>query len=156
VLLQVIRDKTDLLGDLFAGLADAAWGVLTFLVVPILVVEDIGPIEAIKRSGSLLKQTWGEQVIGNAGIGLVMGLITFAAIATGAMLVVMAASIGGIVLAIPVGAVAVLVVAAIIATGSALNGIYRAALYRLAAEGASTGVFSDDLIRNAFVPKTSR
>ena len=64
--------------------------------------------------------------------------------------------IGGLVLAIPVGAVAVLVVAAIIAIGSALNGIYRAALYRFAAEGAATGAFSDDLIRNAFVAKKGR
>ncbi len=155
VILQVIREKADFLGDLLAGLADAAWGIITFLVVPILVVEDIGPVDAIKRSGSLLKQTWGEQVIGNAGIGLVMGLITFAAIVVGAILVVVAASVGGLVLAIPVGGVAVLFVAAIIAIGSALNGIYRAALYRFAAEGASSGVFSDDLIRNAFVAKSS-
>lgn len=156
VILQVIREKADFLGDLLAGLADAAWGIITFLVVPILVVEDIGPVDAIKRSGSLLKQTWGEQVIGNAGIGLVMGLITFAAIVVGAILVVVAASVGGLVLAIPVGGVVVLIVAAIIAIGSALNGIYRAALYRFAAEGASSGVFSDDLIRNAFVAKSSK
>jgi len=151
--LQVIRDKTDFLGDLFAGLADAAWGVLTFLVVPILVVEDIGPIEAIKRSGSLLKQTWGEQVIGNAGIGLVMWVIAVAAIVVGGALIALAASIGGIVLAVPVGAIMIFVVAAIIAIGAALKGIYTAALYRYATSGSSGGYFSDVLIQNAFVAK---
>lgn len=156
VVLQIIRDKTDFLGDLLAGLADAAWGVLTFLVVPILVVEDIGPIDAIKRSGTLLKKTWGEQVIGNAGIGLVMALIVIAAMLAGAALIAVAAAIGGPVLAILVGVAVVLVVAAIIAVGSALKGIYTAALYRYATEGSTGGFFSDDLIKNAFIAKPVR
>ena len=155
VILQIIRDKTDFLGDLFAGLANAAWGVMTFLVVPVLVVEDVGPIDALKRSPSLLKKTWGEQIIGNTGIGLVIGLIVVAAVLVGAALIAIGSAIGGVVLAVLLAVPVVLAVAAIIAVGASLKGIYTAALYRYASEGDSGTFFSEDLIRNAFVPKAS-
>ena len=44
---------------------------MTFLVLPILVIEGIGPIAAVKRSGELFKRTWGENLMTNAGIGIV-------------------------------------------------------------------------------------
>ena len=56
-----------LLGRIVASLFGLAWNIVTYLVVPILVVEGIGPIEAVKRSGALLKKTWGEQIVGNFG-----------------------------------------------------------------------------------------
>ena len=52
-----------------------AWGVVTFLVIPVLVIEDVNPVDAVKRSGQLLRQTWGEQLVGNFGIGAITGLI---------------------------------------------------------------------------------
>ena len=71
VVLQVIRSKSNAVGDVAAGVLGVAWGVATFLVVPVLVAEDIGPADAVKRSGSLLKKTWGEQVVGNVSLGLI-------------------------------------------------------------------------------------
>jgi hypothetical protein len=153
VALQAIRDKSGILGDIVAGLTELAWGLATYLVVPVLVVENVGPIDAVKRSASLLKRTWGEQVIGNAGIGLVVGLAVVAAVAAGALLIWVAAALGGIALAIGVGAVVVLGVAALVAIGAALKGVYTAALYRYAADGSVGGFFPDDLVRNAFVRK---
>jgi hypothetical protein len=44
---------------------------------PVLAVEEIGPIEAVKRSASLLKRTWGEQIAGNLGDGVGLCLATF-------------------------------------------------------------------------------
>lgn len=157
VVLQILRDKTEgIAANLFAGLLDAAWGVITYLVVPVLVVEEVGPIEAIKRSATLLKRTWGEQIIGNSGIGLVVGLAVMAAVAVAIALVAAAAAIGGVVLAVIIGVVAGLAVAAVIAVGAALRGIYTAALYRYAADGDTGAYFSADLVQNAFVPKQRR
>ena len=42
-----------LLGRIVAGLIGVTWNIATYLVVPVLVVEDVGPIEAIKRSAAL-------------------------------------------------------------------------------------------------------
>lgn len=77
-------------------LARAIWNVLrsaTLLAIPVLVVEGIGPIEAVKRSGGLLKRTWGEHVVGNLGIGLVFGLMALAVILVGGALVTVMASV---------------------------------------------------------------
>jgi hypothetical protein len=156
VVLQAIRDRSGILGDVVAGLTEIAWGVATYLVVPVLIVEEVGPIEAVKRSASLLKRTWGEQVIGNAGIGLVVGLAVVAAAIAGAVLIWIAAAIGGVILAVGVGAVVALGLATMIAIGAALKGIYTAALYRYATDGTTGAFFDESLVRNAFVPKTGR
>jgi hypothetical protein len=156
VVLQAVRERAGFVGTLFAGLLDAAWGVVTFLVIPVLVVEEVGPIEAVKRSAALLKRTWGEQLIGASGIGLVVGLAVLVVGAAAVALVAIAASIGGVILAVVVGVAAGLCVAAVIAVGAALRGIYTAALYRYAADGTSGGFFDDALIQGAFAPKKGK
>jgi len=70
-----------------------------------------------------------------------VGLVALAA-ATGVTAV--------IVLAVVLTVIAVTILAVI---GSALKGIYTAALYRYAAEGDVSGGFAPDLIQNAFAPK---
>src|SRR6185437_8830886 len=57
ILLRLLEEKVGLLG--------MAWSVTSFLVVPVLVAEDTGPIESYKRSVEMLRRTWGEQIIGN-------------------------------------------------------------------------------------------
>ena len=73
--LRAIQERAGLLGRWVAGLFGLAWTVATFLVVPVLVSENVGPVDAVKRSAELLKRTWGENVVGNVGIGFVCGLI---------------------------------------------------------------------------------
>ena len=62
-------------GGLLVAWIGVGWAIATFLVVPVLAARDIGPIEAIKESASLLRRTWGENLIGQAGLGLAFGLI---------------------------------------------------------------------------------
>ena len=71
MILQAIRQRAGILGVAVSWLAGAAWTVITWLAVPIIIVEGVGPIEAIKRSSHLLKQTWGENVIAQVGLGAV-------------------------------------------------------------------------------------
>ena len=66
-----LRDKLGFLGDLLGGVVQAAWAVLTYFVVPVLVVEGLGPIQAAKRSGAILRKTWGEAVGGEGGLAIV-------------------------------------------------------------------------------------
>lgn len=58
VLLQALksRDNNFLVRLLGSGLG-AAWTLATFLVVPVLVSRNVGPIDALKQSVSLLKKT---------------------------------------------------------------------------------------------------
>jgi hypothetical protein len=133
-----------------ASLFGAVWSIATFLVVPILVVEGIGPIEADKRSTQLLKKTWGEQLIGNFGLGAAVSVVfvgvslLFAGALTLAIGVKSTALIAGVVVAF----VSALILIALIA--SALSGIYTAAVYRYATQGTPGGMFDAALVRDAF------
>lgn len=153
MVLRSLQERAGFLGRWVIGLIGLAWSLATFLVVPILVNSDVGPVDAVKRSVELLKRTWGENLIGNAGIGVVFGLLSFAVILLGVLLVIPAigshsAAAIGIVIALIVLAVILL---ALIQT--ALQGIYAAAIYRYAEEGAASPGFDRALIANAFQPK---
>ena len=154
LVLQLLRERAGFAGAIIAALGGMAWNIVTFLVIPVLVVEGVGPIAAIKRSAGLLKKTWGEQVIGSAGIGLVFGLLGLAVgvvgIALGVLLMSAAAALGIAVIAVTV--IAVMVVSLL---GATLHGIYSAAVYEYAVGGA-TGDFDRDTLANAFRHKTSR
>ena len=132
VVLNVLSRRDDIGSQIVGAIGGAAWSITTFLVVPVLVVERVGPVDALKRSATLLKRTWGEQLIGNAGIGLFTGLLIVVAVALGAGLIALAAATGSAV-AIGIAVVlAVMVVGLVAAVSSALDTIYRAAVYRYA------------------------
>ncbi len=64
-------ERQGLIGRIIASLIGLAWSLITFLTIPILVLEDVGVVDAFKRSGVLFKKTWGENVVGQAGLGIV-------------------------------------------------------------------------------------
>jgi uncharacterized protein DUF6159 len=153
VLLQALKNKDNnfIVRLLGSGLG-AAWTLATFLVVPVLVSRDIGPIDALKQSVGLLKRTWGENAIGNIGIGAAFGLITFAVVLVGVGLTVLAAQ-ASMVLAIAVGVVFLLGVLLLGIYQAALSGIYSAVLYRYATSNQTPVAFQGVALSQAFVPK---
>jgi hypothetical protein len=124
----------------------------TFLVVPVLVHQKVGPIDAIKQSVELLKSTWGENAIGNVGLGAVFALMLLGTIAVSLLLVFAAGSVSSA-LAITVGLLALLAVLTLVAVQSALSGIYSAALYRYATVGETPAAFEATGMQNLFAPK---
>ena len=152
VLLKRMKDDDNLLMRLVGGGLGAAWTLATFLVVPVLVHQEVGPFEALKRSANLLKRTWGENAIGNVGIGMAFGLISFAIIVIGALLAFVAAQLS-VALAV---SIVVLFVIGLLLLGvyqAALSGIYAAALYRYAMEGEAPPAFRALQLETAFAAK---
>ena len=151
MVLRWISERSKGLGKFVVSLIGMAWNVGTYLVVPILAVEGIGPIEAIKGSVNYLKKTWGEQIIGNFGIGAVMGLINFIVILIGAVILVPLISLNLPPFFIIIAA-AFLVLALVFLglISSALSGIYSAAVYQYAATGETGKFFKSEIIQNAF------
>ncbi len=153
LLLQTARERAGWIGRLAIGMVGMAWNLATFLVVPVLVVREIGPIDAIKESANVLRRTWGEQVAGNVGISLVFGLIYLVLGLVALPFVLLAAQtgqplvIGGVVVA------AVLVGLLLAAIQAGLSGIYAAALYRFASTGDAGNTFDSQQMRQAFLPK---
>ena len=154
LLLRALEERVGWLGRIVVALVGIAWTVATFLVVPVLVARDIGPIDAVKESARMLRETWGENLAGTLGLGLVF-LLAFVALG-----VVMSGLVyAGVVLDLPiVAAVAVfagIVGFVLLATlQSTLQGVYSAALYRYAAGAGDAGPgFSADLMAQAFRKK---
>lgn len=153
LVLRALEERAGFLGRIVIGLIGLAWTLATFLVVPVLVSQNVGPIEALKESVRLLKRSWGENLAGNVGIGLAFGLITAVVAIVSIVLVIGAARTGGAPLAIPVMAIAVLAVAFIGVVQAALTGVYSAALYRYAVDGHAPAGFDDGTLQAAFVRK---
>jgi hypothetical protein len=152
MILRAIQERFGWAGQLVAWLGGMAWNLATYLVVPVLVVDNVGPVEAIQRSAALLKKTWGEQIVGNFSIGLVFGLLTVAAaLLIGAPLIFLAVATGSVVVIVLAVIIVVMVIAAISLIGATLNGIYVAAVYRYAVEGeVNPDYFPPGLIQGAF------
>ena len=150
MVLRAIEERAGIIGTIVAGLAGVAWSLVTFLVLPVLVVEGLGPIKAVKRSGELFKRAWGEQVMANFGIGL----ITFGAIIVGLIPAGLLMLLGtfGIVAGIVLFVVWVSVVTVI---SQSVQGILSMALYRYATDGQVQG-FDTSQLQGAFGPRRKR
>jgi len=148
LILQAIRSRAGFLGQIVVNLVGMAWEIVTWLAVPVVVVEGTGAIDSLKRSAGLFKKTWGENLIAQAGFGLLGILLMLPAI-------VLMMAVG---VAIPVAglAIAALWVAVVSVVLSALNGIYRTALYMYAAGEPTTDYFTQEQLHAAFTPKRSR
>ncbi len=152
MLLRMVSERSRGLGRFAVSLIGFAWNIATFLVVPVLAVEGVGPIEAIKRSANLLRRTWGEQIAGNFGIGTVFGLISFGIVLAGLIFGVWAfiglesAALGIIVFVVMV--IALILVGLI---NSTLSGIYAAAVYQYAETGHTGGFFDDSMVQKTFI-----
>lgn len=151
MILRALSGRNRGLGQGLGMILGIAWGVLTFLVVPIIVTENLGPIAAMKRSRALVSKTWGQSLIGGASISGVFGLIAaFTAFAGFWLATVPLKEAGTTLQAIVVG-VAILAAGAVGLIGSALSGIYHASLYRYATTGnAGEGALGQSAMTQAF------
>ncbi len=153
LLLKLLERRSSTVGDIVSGIAGAAWGLLTFFVVPVLIFEGKGVPSAIGRSADLFKRTWGQQVVGEAGMGLFFSLLALIGLLPfgGGLALGAKSNAWGPGIALMLLGVAYWVVLALVA--SALGAIYNLALYRFALSGAVAEGFSQELVANRFRPR---
>jgi hypothetical protein len=148
VILRFIEDRSEKVGQFIVGLLGMAWGIMTYFVVPVLVVERVGPIDAVKRSCSVMKKAWGESLVANFGAGLLIFLMFLVALIPA----ILGGFVGGYAL-IAGAIVTVLLVILVSLISSAVNTIIVAALYQYAANEQPPDAFDVDLLRGAFARK---
>ena len=137
------------LRSIIASLLGAAWNVITFLVVPVIAVEGLGPIKAIQRSWNLLKRSWGEQIAGTLSIGLVFALIgIFGGLLLGGTAVGLSILLESILPAILFGTLLILFILGLSLLSSTLSGIFTASVYAYAAEN-QVGLIDERLIQDS-------
>ena len=152
--LRMLEERVGWVGRIVVKLIGVGWALATFLVVPVLATRDVGPIDAVKESATLLRETWGENLIGTFGLGLVFSVAYIVLMIVFLLVVFLAAQAqqpAVIAAVVILGIVAVLVLAALQAT---MQGVYSAALYRYATRSTNpVPGFGFELLQQAFKPK---
>lgn len=149
---EFLKDKLSIFGSILGSLLEVSWALVTYFVVPVLVVDGVGPVEAVKRSGAILKKTWGESLAGQGGMSAISFLLLFPVF----LLVLM----GMIafkptlpVLAWTIAAAVVPYTAAVILVFATLGTIFRTGTYVYATTGKAPEAISTDLVQAAFRKK---
>ena len=150
ILIRVLRERMGSLGNILTFFAEAAWAIATYLVVPAIIVDDERAISGIKRSASLVKQTWGENLISQAGFGLLGFVLMLPAVIIGVVIAFIVPGAVGVVVGTAVGVAGAVTVLVVV---SALSIYFKTALYVYATQGAVLGGYDADQMRNTFRTK---
>ena len=147
-LFRVLRSNTDnFLVQMIYSMIEGVWEFMTFFVIPVMVSEKEGPITGIRRSASIIRQTWGRQITASFGFFIVYLLAVIAA-AIPAILLFLIAPVVGII-------VGILLVGFALAVVQTLEGIFKAALYDFAV-GAQPEGFDLRTLQTAYRPDYAR
>jgi hypothetical protein len=151
VLLKIVENAHEKAGAIISAVLGTAWTIVTYFVVPVLVVERVGPFEAIRRSSRILRDTWGQALGGRMGLGWF--LLPF-------WLIALVMGVAGVFLMqtnVPLG---ILLCALTVLYGmilglmhSALETILLAALYLYATQGEVPEGMSQKTFKKAFAAK---
>jgi hypothetical protein len=155
MLIRTLQQRGGLAGLVLGSLGGIAWSLATLFVVPVVALEGVGPIDALKLSAQTFKARWGEGLVGNALIGLVTSL---------SVMLCLAAMLGGAILLGPVSAQALIawlafwlmLILALSAVMAALNQVFNTSLYIFSKEGIAKGPFTEQEFQAAFRPKKKR
>lgn len=160
LLLRVLHNLASNLGkvgqlvaNILIGLLGMAWSIITIFVVPVLVYEGIGPIDALKKSTQVIKKTWGESLIKTIGLGLIQMLIFFLIIiGSGALTyaLVSAFDTTGLFVGVGIGLLLLLLAGLIFTVAST---IFNTALYVYANNNLVAPGFKEEVMQGAFRPK---
>jgi hypothetical protein len=148
VILSLLEDQGGIGGAIFGRVLDIGWSLITFLAVPVIALEGTGPFETLKRSASMFRDRWGQQVTGNLAIGgavFLLGVLPGIALVAGGIAIWASSGFAGAVLVI----VGVVVLAVAMVLSRALNGIFGVALYRYALDGEAVGGFTAGELESA-------
>lgn len=151
---RVIGDAGGALAAVLLGLTGLVWTIASFFAVPLLALEGLGPRDALKRSMGLVRERWGEGLVGHSVINtavLVVAALPLIFLLNFAVALIDINKVAG-------GIAGVIFIVALVATcvfGSALSLIFRVALYRYATEGQVAAGFAEQDMTGAFAARPS-
>jgi hypothetical protein len=152
MILKAISERAGIIGSLISSFLGFAWTLLTYFVVPILVVDNRSPVEAIKESGSMLKKTWGENITVNVSLNLIFTLLAVVAIIplVGGIVVAGTTSMA-LGLAMVFSSIVCILLLCLIS--STLTGVFQTALYVYARTGQLPASYDPSVVEYAFKQK---
>lgn len=153
VILQIIENANEKVGRFISSILGSAWTALTYFVVPVIVVDGVGPIEAFKSSVGTLKKQWGTALVGGFSLGF-LGLLIIVPIVlvAGGLIWLATQSMGtnGLIIAI---AISVVLFAIGMAVNSAAGVVFKALLFNFATNRSLPQGINASHFGDAFVSK---
>lgn len=134
--LNTIESRFSWAAKLATWIFGTAWGMATYLVVPVLIAEDRGAFGSLRRSAQLLRETWGDQLVAEIRFGWRGLVFLIPCLILGAM------GVNGYPILLPVAAASFIIAIAVL---SAAKGIFEVALYRYAALGETPAGWPPDM-----------
>lgn len=164
VILRAIQERSGIFGRLITGFIGVAFTIASYFVIPVLVAENVGPIEGLKRSAKLMTKTWGTALVSNVGLGIIGVLAVFAIIipmAGGVTLLIFGTTGTQTNTAMVAGGIACLVLGVVLIIAwalisSTLNVILNTALYKFATTGEAPAGFDAASMQRAFREKPKK
>ncbi|MEK6908974.1 MAG: DUF6159 family protein [Nanoarchaeota archaeon] len=132
--------------EIGTSLLGTAWKLITFFVIPIILFEKQGPIQSIKRSSTLFKKTWGENVTAQFSIAAILFLIILPFILL-IILAILSGSQAFIITSIILLTISIIIVNIL---SISVNGILRAALYHYAISGKMPHIYDNNTVKQMF------
>jgi hypothetical protein len=154
MLIRALEERLGIFGRILGFVAGLAWTVASFLVVPVIVVEGLGPVAAARRSASLIRSTWGTGLRTTLRFGFILVVAIVPAVVVINVGVVMLAGhavvLGAVLIA--VGGIAFMALSSLFGAVSTYAG---ALIYRYAVGRPVPGV-PDGMLGGAFSEKRRR
>jgi hypothetical protein len=152
-ILRTIEQRIGLIGRIVTAFIGAAWTLATAMTLPVLIVENVGPVEAISRSLELLRRNWGENLIGNGGISFGIAVIGIPLCLLAGLFMMFAISSKTPAMIVLAAFVLLVTLIGLSLVGTTLHSIYTAALYRFATGDKENGAIGPQLLADAFRSK---
>jgi len=153
IVVRALQERAGPLGDILLGGLLVAWGLVTFLAVPVIAAEGTGPIATLKRSATIFRERWGEQITGQFSIG---GLVFLIAILPALVLAGIGVATGNAAVMIVLIAIAIVVILIASIISAALSQIFAVALYRYATGQGALGQFTEAQLASSVAPRKGR
>lgn len=141
-----------IIASIFSSLIQGAWSLVVFFAIPVLVVENLGVTDSLKRSFELFKRTWGETFVGQTAIGFIGCIATLVLMVVGGAIIALAAATKSVALIIVAVVLVILAAVFIGLLNGAVNGIFQASMYQYATTGDAGKLIDTQLASNAFGP----
>ena len=146
--LLIAEDNIPGVGSLTGSLLNMAWGLLTFFIVPVIVLEETDGLRpGLRQSGRVFRRTWGESASGTVGVGLALLPVGLA----GAGALGYAYFVASGVTASLVGSAGGAVLVACVVVGQVLGMVLRTALYQYAVGEADPELVDELGHENVFI-----
>jgi len=129
-------------GQIVAAIFGVTWGLLTYFIVPVIVLEDVGTRAMFGASARAFRERWGEYAGASVGVGVVFFLVILTAVGVLVLAGILFSYSSTLTILLVLGAFLFFLL--LLPAGQAITGVVKTALYIYAREGTIPEAFTGE------------